>query len=102
MGATAALVIAAERQVVERLRLVGAVREADAIPLDNLRPLEARRLQRLLDVGAVRKTGDGRYWLDEVKLAGRQRRRRRILGSVLAIVITLFLLGILITPKPLP
>lgn len=93
----AAVAVAAERRIVDTLRAAGAHTPAAAIPLTPSSGLEAKRLQLLLHAGAVRSTGDGRYYLDDAAWEAHLRHRRRlastlITGMLLALLVLLVLL----------
>jgi hypothetical protein len=76
---------AAERRIVRDLRSLGALSAATAQPVETRRRIERRRLSHLVRAGAVRETGSGRYYLDEVAYA-RYRRTRRY-GILIAVTL---------------
>lgn len=77
-----------------RRRVLGAFRQADAtaperaIGFTAQRRMERRFFERLVDFGAIVETSEGRFYLDEAKVAeqmARQRRRAfKIMGGILA------------------
>jgi len=89
-SAIAAAAAAAQRRVVETFRISGATAPEAAVTLPTPdRRMERKVLERLLRVGAVRETEDGRAWLDEPVLAAYRRKRRTralaVAGTALAI-----------------
>lgn len=75
----------AQRHVVNQLRDAGAMSAVTAQPLPDLRPIQARHLQKLVEAGVVYRAGADRYWVDEGKWA-EYRRMRRILGMTFAAI----------------
>ena len=67
MGSSAIMIALkrAERRLLERLRAAGATSPERAQPLPDLRMLQGRRLERLLDAGAVVEAAPGRFWVNE-------------------------------------
>jgi hypothetical protein len=89
-SAIAAAAAAAQRRVIETFRISGATSPEAAVTLPALgRRMERKTLERLLRVGAVRETEEGRAWLDEPALAAYRRKRRTralaMIGGVLAV-----------------
>jgi hypothetical protein len=89
-SAIAAAAAAAQRRVIETFRISGATSPEAAVTLPTPdRRLERKVLERLLRVGAVRETQDGRAWLDEPVFAAYRRKRRTralaLIGGVLAV-----------------
>jgi len=89
-AAIAAAAAAAQRRVIETFRISGATSPDAAVTLPTPdRRLERKVLERLLRVGAVRETEDGRAWLDEPVLAAYRRKRRTralaMIGGVVAV-----------------
>jgi len=89
-SAIAAAAAAAQRRVIETFRISGATSpEAAIAPPEPDRRMERKTLERLLRVGAIRETEDGRAWLDEPALAAYLRKRRTralaLIGGVLGI-----------------
>ena len=87
MGTTAVVgaIRAAERRLVRRLHGVGARTPETAQPLPDLPHLQARCLEHLKDVGAIREAGAGRCYLeDEAYPAYRGDRRAVASGIALA------------------
>ena len=89
-AAIAAAAAAAQRRVIETFRIAGATGPETAVMLPALDSrLQRKTLERLLRVGAVHETEDGRAWLDEAVLAAYARKRRTralvMIGGVLGI-----------------
>ncbi len=91
-----AAIARAERRLVRRLREAGALSAGSAVPLGYLRPLERRRLRRLLASGAVQQAGDA-YWLDETRYAARRGSRLPRLVTALLVVAVVAALALLTT-----
>ncbi len=92
-----AALAAAQRRVIERLRVAGANRPEGAIGLEPQEQMEKRGLARLERAGIVRRERDGRLWVDEVKAAAQGQRKRRLmlLLALLAVAIgALVVMGI--------
>lgn len=82
---------AAQRHVLERLRSDGAISPQSAQALDGLSGRQERQLARLVDLGMVRQTNPGAYYIDEDAVAQDESRRMRILVIVLAILSVLII-----------
>ena len=94
MGAViAAAAMAAEERVVDRMRVENATAPDRAISLEDLRPLERRRRDRLVRAGIAHEV-NGKYWLDERVYAEWARARRKLMVGMLVVV--LVMLGILL------
>jgi len=80
MGATAVAVAirAAERRVIRRLHDAGARTAATAQALPDARRLEARRLEHLKEVGAIREAAPGLYYVDAAAYAAYRGDRRAV------------------------
>ena len=74
-----AALAAAQRRVIERLRVAGANRPEGAIGLEPEELMEKRGLARLERAGIVKRERDGRLWVDEAKAAERGQMRRRVI-----------------------
>jgi hypothetical protein len=88
--AAAAVAAAAQRRVIETFTISGATSAEGAITMPAPdRRMERKILERLLAVGVVRETEDGRAWLDQEALAAYRRKRRTralvLMGGVLAL-----------------
>jgi hypothetical protein len=83
----------AERRVIMRLMRADAVSVANAQPLEGLRWLQARRLQRLIAKGVVRETSPGIYYLSAPDLAAHMTVRRHRAAVAMAIVLAFFALS---------
>jgi hypothetical protein len=86
----------AEKRLVARLREAKATVEQRAIPLDDLRWIQQRRLKRLARAGAVHEAGKGRWYLDEPVYAELVAWRRRmaaiaVVAAILAGLVVYFL-----------
>jgi hypothetical protein len=89
-SAVAAAAAAAQRRVIETFRISGATSPEAAITTPVMdRRLQRKTLERLLRVGVVRETEDGRAWLDEPALAAYLRKRRTralaVIGGVVGV-----------------
>jgi hypothetical protein len=82
----AALLTASERRLVDRLRRAGAVADASALALSDLRPLTRWRLARLRRGGAVRAADRERFYLDEAAYQALRRARRRRVLTIAALL----------------
>ena len=92
MAATVAVIAAKKREeIFDRFRELGAVSGATAVSQEKLalgkNPMF--RIQALK--GAVVKTGDDKFYLDEETLARQQRFRRALVGSLLVVLIGIVL-----------
>jgi hypothetical protein len=88
----------AEKRLVARLREAKATVAQRAIPLDDLRWIQQRRLKRLARAGAVHEAGEGRWYLDEPVYAEFVAWRRRmaaiaVVAAILAGLVVYFLPG---------
>lgn len=80
------------RRLLGRFRKGQALSHESARGLDELGLRSTPLLRRLVRLGVLCSTGEGRYWLDEVALGAWGRvRRRRVLG-VLAVALVLLAL----------
>ena len=85
----AAVILATDRKIARQLREAGAINATHAIAFDPPGPVGRARLRRMLSVGAVRKTGASRYYLDETNFrVWRVVRRKRAL-AILAFMVVL-------------
>jgi len=81
----------ARRRVVRRLEREGAISPETARPLADLSRLERGRVARLIELGAIRETSPGIYWLDRDRYAVYADHQRRIaILVVIAVLIALF------------
>jgi hypothetical protein len=96
----AAMVAAAERRVLEKLRRAGAVDPMHCVPpydLD-LSGIEERRLERLMEAGVVREISRGMVFLDEGLLEiFRTERRQKVLRNIVVLLILVGLAAFLLT-----
>lgn len=58
-----------KKELLEELKVLGAVDEKSAIPAENIRkyPYDKHRIEGLTKEGKIRETNDGRYYLCEDK-----------------------------------
>ncbi|MBZ5557779.1 MAG: hypothetical protein LAO77_10950 [Acidobacteriia bacterium] len=83
----------AERRLIQRLLKADAVRSDSAQPLENLRWVQQRRLERLIGLGVIREASAGRYYLYPPALADRMAARRvRVVMALLAVITALALM----------
>jgi hypothetical protein len=91
-----ALVIAAERRLVERLIERRAFSSSTAVPLATDSFMAERRLKALLAAGVVKEERPGQYWVDqgawEARRALRLRKMLAILAAVIGIAVGLLLM----------
>lgn len=91
-----ALVIAAERRLVERLIERRAFSSSTAVPLATDSFMAERRLRALLAAGVVKEERPGQYWVDqgawEARSALRLRKMLAILAAVTGIAVGLLLM----------
>ncbi len=95
----AIVMVAGRRRLIRAFREEGASQEASAVQPPRVRPLGDWWTGRLLGAAVLRKTSDGRVWLDESAWSEyRARRRRKKLATVLSLAVallSLYALGIL-------
>jgi len=87
----AIFIIVISRRPANMLRRRGAISPETAQPLDDLKPGDRRRLDRLIATGVVREAAPGRYYHD---LAGEQARMRRKMPWLLGLVVILAIVAI--------
>jgi hypothetical protein len=91
-----ALVIAAERRLVERLIERRAFSSSTAVPLATDSFMAERRLKALLAAGVVKEERRGQYWVDqgawEARRALRLRKMLAILAAVIGVAVGLLLM----------
>jgi hypothetical protein len=78
---------AAERRIVDQLRVAGATEHGRATSIHVRGPIARFRLKRLLSASSIKADALDRYYLDEVAYAALQRTRR--LRALAAIVVIL-------------
>ena len=86
-----AIVIAAERRLVERLLERRAFSSSTAVPLLTDSFMAKRRLATLIAAGVIKEERPGQYWVDQAAWQARQARRRRTMLAVLASIIAVAL-----------
>jgi hypothetical protein len=84
----------AEARIYQQLSDAGAFTADSAIELSLSRSLEKRRLQGLIDAGAVRPTANGRHFIDADGWNKFQADRRRRVWLALSIIAALFGVGL--------
>lgn len=82
-----ALIITAERRLVERLVERRAFSSSTAVPLSTDSFMAERRLKALLAAGVVKEERPGQYWVDRGAWEARRALRFRKMLAVLAMVI---------------
>ncbi len=88
MGASvAAVIVAKERRVVESFRDAGAVSPKDARTTQDVGVAENIGFRRLRDHEVIRETNPGFYYLDEAVWEAVRRTRRRMIVTLLVIVL---------------
>lgn len=83
----AALILATDKKIVQRLRAAGATSAGHAIAFDPPGPVGRARLRRMVSAGAVRQTSPTRYYLDENGYAAWRAVRKKRALTVLAIMV---------------
>lgn len=84
-----ALVVAAERRLVERLAERRALSSSTAVPLLADSFMAKRRLAALIAAGVIVEERPGQYWLNQTAWEARRALRFRKMMAVLAAVIAL-------------
>jgi hypothetical protein len=94
MSTFAAVILAKERRMVNRLRMMGAVGPAQARTLDELGISRGVILRRLRERAVIRDAGSQRYYLDEPSWAAVRRSRRRAIhvAWVIALIVIIAVL----------
>ncbi len=92
--------VIAERRLTDRLLRANAVWPGNGQPLDGLRWIERRRLQRLIAAGVIREEGDGRYYLYAPAYAARMSGRRQRIVIIMLFVVAAGLLAALLGSWP--
>jgi len=82
-----------------RLMRADAVSAPTAQPLDGLRWLQARRLQRLLNKGVIVEAQPGAYYLNVPALADHLTARRQRAALALAVILALFALSMYLAAR---
>ena len=90
MGAgAAAVIIAKEKDLIAHFRLAGALNPATAKSVTEL-GVDTRLAWNILERrGIIREAGHGLYYLDELAWVAHQKRRRRLVMTVLVIALTI-------------
>jgi hypothetical protein len=90
----AAHVMAAERRVVKRLRNAGATNPNTAVPLGDLRRMEAKRLRHLMHHDIVHKIEPDRYYLDDSAWEDHRSRQRRIGLAIVFVLLVVMVIAL--------
>ena len=98
MSTVAAVILARERRMVNRLRAAGAVRPEQARTLEELGIARGVILRRLRERAVVREAAPGHYYLDELSWAAVRRSRRRAI-HVLGVIALVVLLAVLFSRR---
>lgn len=85
------IIVVLSRRPANMLRRRGAISPETAQPLDDLKPSDRQRLERLIAAGVVREAAPGRYYHD---LAGERARMRRKMPWLLGLVVILAIVAI--------
>ena len=98
MSTVAAVLLAKERRMVNRLRAVGAVNREQARTLEELGIAPGVVLRRLRERAVIREAARGHFYLDEESWAAVRRSRRRAI-HVLWVVALVILLAVLFSRR---
>ena len=98
MSTVAAVLLAKERRMVNRLRSVGAVSREHARTLEELGIAPGVVLRRLRERAVIREASRGHFYLDEESWAAVRRSRRRAI-HVLWVVALVILLAVLFSRR---
>ncbi|MEX1128183.1 MAG: hypothetical protein WEB50_06440 [Vicinamibacterales bacterium] len=98
MSTVAAVLLAKERRMVNRLRAAGAVSREHARTLEELGVPHGVVLRRLRDRAVIREAAGGHFYLDEESWAAVRRSRRRAI-HVLWVVALVLLLAVLFSRR---
>ncbi|MBA2303539.1 MAG: hypothetical protein H0W08_13000 [Acidobacteria bacterium] len=96
MSTVAAIILAKERRMVNRIRASGAVNPEQARTLEELGISRGVILRRLRERAVIRQAGPDRYYLDEPSWEAVRRSRRRaihIMGVIALIILIAVLFG---------
>jgi len=94
MSTVAAVILARERRMVNRLRTAGAVTPEQARTLDELGITTGVILRRLRERAVIRQAGPDRFYLDEPSWEAVRRSRRRAI-HVLGVIALVLLFAVL-------
>lgn len=84
-------IIHAEHRLARRLSGAGATSPGAARPVETRRMLDGRALRRLIEAGAVRDAGGGRFYVDEAAHGALRAAGRRRALSIIAIILFIFM-----------
>lgn len=85
------IIVVVSRRPANMLRRRGAISPDTAQSLDDLKPSDRRRLDRLIAAGVVREAAPGRYYHD---CAGERQRMRRKMPWLVGLVVILAIVAI--------
>ena len=94
MSTVAAVILARERRMVNRLRTAGAVTPEQARTLEELGITKGVILRRLRERAVIRQAGPDRFYLDEPSWEAVRRSRRRAI-HVLGVIALVLLFALL-------
>lgn len=94
MSTVAAVILARERRMVNRVRTAGAVTPEQARTLDELGISKGVILRRLRERAVIRQAGPDRFYLDEPSWEAVRRSRRRAI-HVLGVIALVLLFAVL-------
>ena len=100
MSSVAAVILAKERRMVNRVRAAGAVSREQARTLDELGITRGPILRRLRERAVIREGSADHFYLDEESWAAVQRSRRRAI-HVLGVIALVVLLAVLFSRRAL-
>jgi len=92
IGSFMTIAMAFEKSMVKWLRTQNAIADASAVTLDGLRWISRWRLSRLLDHGAISRTINGLFYLDESVYRKLRWRRARVALIAVFVAIALIIL----------
>jgi hypothetical protein len=100
MSTVAAVILAKERRMVNRLRLAGAVSPQQARTLEELGITRGVILRRLRERAVIRQAGVDRFYLDEPSWEAVRRSRRRAI-HILGVIALVLLFAVLFARRAL-
>lgn len=89
---------ASRRRIIDTFLSAGALSPETAIAFDPDRQLLSRMAARMEADGVLRRTADGRLWMDEAAMRVSRTRRVRRLAILLALVAVLYVLSVALAP----
>ncbi|HJR58941.1 MAG TPA: hypothetical protein VJ813_06085 [Vicinamibacterales bacterium] len=100
MSTVAAVILAKERRMVNRVRMLGAVSPQQARTLEELGITRGVILRRLRERAVIRQAGPDRFYLDEPSWEAVRRSRRRAI-HVLGVIALVLLFAVLFARRAL-